>query len=250
MYRAVLADGLIHLFFRALPTGYEDPNHVAHDASRLVSSFTNYVTCIGYACSTDATNFELQTEPFIRPDSEFDQFGAEDARISKIEDTFLITYSGLSHPLEGTVDGIRIALASTTDFKTVRKHGIVGPDCTNKDAVIFPRLMHGRIVMLHRISPDIQLIRFEDLDELFNPPDEKWDSHIRTLDDHIIMRPEYEWEAAKIGAGPTPVETSEGWLLIYHGVGEHGVSGVLRSYRRSSNSIFRETVRPSNWSVT
>lgn len=216
-------DGLIHLLFRALPTGYKDPNHVADDPSRTVSSFTNYVSSIGYACSTDAINFDLRAVPFINPDSEFDRYGAEDARISKIDDTFLITYTGLSHPLQGPVSGIRIALASTTDFQTIRKHGIVGPDCTDKDAVIFPRLISGQIVMLHRISPDIQLIRFEDLEELFNPPEEKWKNHIRTLDDHIIMRPEKDWEAKKIGAGPTPVETPEGWLLIYHGVDEHHV---------------------------
>jgi len=216
-------DGLVHLLFRALPTGYKDPNHVADDAGDTVSSFTNYVTSIGYACSKDAINFDLRPEPFIKPDSKFDRYGAEDARISKIEDTFLITYTGLSHPLEGSENGIRIALASTTDFKTVRKHGIVGPDCTDKDAVIFPRLINGQIVMLHRISPDIQLIRFRDTDELFNPPAEKWNTHIRRLDDHTIMRPEYEWDAVKIGAGPTPVETPEGWLLIYHGVDEHHV---------------------------
>ncbi len=58
---------------------------------------------------------------------------------------------------------------------------------------------------------------------MFDPPEEKWESHLRTLDDHIIMRPEYEWEAKKIGAGPTPVETSEGWLLIYHDVDKHHV---------------------------
>jgi len=213
-------DGLVHLLFRAIPTGYKISSGIGDTGEIGVSLFENYVTSIGYACSSDGINFELRPDPFINTDSATDRFGAEDARISKIDNTFLITYTGLSQPLEGPVNGIRIALATTTDFKSIRKHGVVGPDCSDKDAVIFPRRINGQIVMLHRIDPDIQLIRFNDLDELYNPPALKWKNHMDTLDDHVIMRPQFEWEARKIGAGPTPIETSEGWLLIYHGVDE------------------------------
>ena len=37
------------------------------------------------------------------------------------------------------------------------------------------------------------------------------------------MKSEQRWEARKIGAGPPPVKTEEGWLLIYHGVDENRV---------------------------
>lgn len=211
-------EGLVHLLFRAIPSGYKISSDARDPGQHGVSSFRNYVTSVGYACSTDAIRFDSRPEPFIKPDSDFDRFGVEDARISKIDDTFLITYTGLSQPLEGPLNGIRIVLASTTDFQSVQKHGVIGPDCSDKDAVIFPRRINGQIVMLHRIAPDIQLIRFDDLEELYNPPKEKWRKHMETLDDHVMMRPENEWEARKIGAGPTPIETSEGWLLIYHGV--------------------------------
>lgn len=213
-------DGLVHLLFRAIPSGYKRSNESLETKQHGVSSFKNYVTSIGYASSTDAIHFDSRPEPFIAPDSQIDRYGVEDARISKIDDTFLITYTGLSQPLEGPLNGIRIALASTTDFQSIRKHGVIGPDCSDKDAVIFPRRIDGKIVLLHRIAPDIQLIRFDDLEELYNPPAEKWRKHLETLDDHVIMRPEYEWESFKIGAGPTPIETPEGWLLIYHGVDE------------------------------
>ena len=34
-----------------------------------------------------------------------------------------------------------------------------------------------------------------------------------------VMGPKsWTWESTKIGAGPIPIETSEGWLLFYHGV--------------------------------
>jgi predicted GH43/DUF377 family glycosyl hydrolase len=72
--------------------------------------------------------------------------------------------------------------------------------------------------MLHRLLPDIQLIAFGDREELENPPESLWQDHIDTLDQHVVMRSEYWWEEEKVGAGPTPIETPEGWLLIYHGV--------------------------------
>ena len=72
--------------------------------------------------------------------------------------------------------------------------------------------------MLHRLLPDIQLVTFESRDELENPPASLWDGHVATLDEHVVMRSEFWWEAEKVGAGPTPIETPEGWLLIYHGV--------------------------------
>jgi predicted GH43/DUF377 family glycosyl hydrolase len=94
---------------------------------------------------------------------------------------------------------------------------------TDKDAVIFPKRIRGRIAMLHRIVPSIQLIYFDDIDQLCRPPAALWEQHLRTLEDHVILRPEFPWEAKKIGAGPTPIETPEGWLLLYHGVDSHYV---------------------------
>ncbi len=35
---------------------------------------------------------------------------------------------------------------------------------------------------------------------------------------HVMGKSEKWWEAVKIGAGAAPIETSEGWLLFYHGV--------------------------------
>ena len=211
--------GVIHLLFRAIPLGYR---HVmVQEAGDRVprTGYDNYVSSLGYASSRDGVTFDWRTEPFLAPSEEFDRFGAEDARISKIDDVFLITYTALSQPAStpgGT--GIRIGLATTTDFRDVIRHGIVGPPECDKDAVIFPRRISGRIAMLHRIFPDIQLAWFDDLDQLCNPPEGFWSDHLGSLHRHIVMGPEARWEEKKVGAGPTPIETDEGWLLIYHGV--------------------------------
>ncbi|HMB89414.1 MAG TPA: hypothetical protein VKP65_01115, partial [Rhodothermales bacterium] len=214
-------DGLVHLLFRAIPAGYE---RIALEDPKLGESatgFDNYISYLGHATSTDGITFTWQETPFIAPDAPFDRYGAEDARISKIDDTFLITYTGLGQPAFGETDGVRISLASTQDFQHVTKHGVIGPPVRDKDAVIFPRPIGGRIAMLHRITPHIQLIYFNDLEELCAPPPALWQAHMDTLDQHVILHTCKDgWESKKIGAGPTPIETEEGWLLIYHGVDE------------------------------
>ena len=212
-------DGVVHLLFRAVPAGYErkpldDPDPTGPDAGFDDS----YVSYLGYAESRDGLHFICREEPFMRPDTDFDRYGAEDPRISKLDGRYLITYTALSEPAFGEVDGVRIGLASTSDFVQVEKHGVVGPGLRDKDAVIFPRLIGGRVAMLHRVVPDIQLIYFDTLDDLLNDAALHWEQHLASLDEHVIMRSEAEWEAKKIGAGPTPVETADGWLLIYHGV--------------------------------
>lgn len=209
-------EGTVHLLFRAIPKGYRRISLPDPDGPR--EGFDEYISYIGYASSRDGVRFEYRAAPFIEPDADFDRFGAEDPRISRIDDEYLITYTALSQPAFGGLDGVRIGLAATKDFQGLRKHGVIGPPVQDKDAVIFPRRIGGRIAMLHRVAPDIQLVYFDSLEQLFNPPEDLWRQHLATLDEHVVMRPETDWEAKKIGAGPTPIETEEGWLLIYHGV--------------------------------
>lgn len=216
-------DGRVHLLFRAVPDGYRriELHHAA--PGEPTTGYDGYISYIGYASSPDGVHFSCRETPFIAPDADFDRHGAEDPRISKVDGHFLITYTALSHPAFGEVDGVRIGLASTQTFEAVRKHGVVGPPTRDKDAVIFPRRIGGRIAMLHRIVPDIQIVFFDDLEQLFAPPAALWEAHLEALDHHVVLRPAFAWEGKKIGAGPTPIETEEGWLLIYHGVDEHHV---------------------------
>ncbi|CAM3340295.1 glycoside hydrolase family 130 protein [Rhodothermus bifroesti] len=208
----------VHLLFRGVPAGYRRVPLEQTRPGEPAWGFEPYVSYIGYAHSSDGVHFTVRPEPFIHPDAPYDRFGVEDPRISRIDDLYLITYTALGAPAFATPGCVRIGLASSPDFRTVTKHGIVGPEMTDKDAVIFPKRIRGRIAMLHRIAPSIQLIYFEDLEQLFHPPAALWERHLRTLDEHVILRPEFPWEAKKIGAGPTPIETPEGWLLLYHGV--------------------------------
>ncbi|GMQ81898.1 MAG: glycosidase [Rhodothermia bacterium] len=219
-------NGTTHLLFRAIPSGYRKISLDTSNPAGPTMGFDSYISYIGYASSLDGIHFEWRREPFISPDSLFDRHGVEDPRVSKIDETYLITYTALSSPAFLEPDGTLIGLATTQDFSFVEKHGDIGPPVPSKDTVVFPRRIRGRIAMLHRIVPNIQLILFDDLEQLYNPPERVWQEHIASLDDCIVMRPEQEWEAKKIGAGPTPIETKAGWLLIYHGVDRNHVYRV------------------------
>ncbi len=212
-------EGTVHLAFRAVPAGYKTVMVVEEGDTEPRRGFLDYISYIGYARSHDGRHFEWATEPLISPDKPFDKYGAEDPRISKVDGTFLITYTALSHPaFGGPEDGVRIGLASTKDFRSVDRHGVIGPKVRDKDAVLFPAKFDGRIAMLHRIFPDIQVAWFDGIEELVSPPPDYWPRYLERLDEFIVMRPEQPWEEKKIGMGPTPIETPEGWLLIYHGV--------------------------------
>ncbi len=216
-------NGKVHLLFRAIPAGYQRVKLDGKIIGGPDYGFTeDYISYMGYATSTDGINFTMEPTPFIEPNSEpFNRFGAEDPRISKIDDTYLITYTALSRPAFDPNDGVRIGLATTKDFKTINCHGISGPpNMRDKDAVIFPKRINGKIGMIHRVTPNMQLIWFDSMEQLCNPPASMWEEHLKELDTHVIMKPEFNWECKKIGAGPTPIETDYGWLIIYHGVNE------------------------------
>ncbi len=172
----------------------------------------NYST-VGYAkLDRHGKVVERWPEPVIRRTLESETRGCEDVRIVPLEDNYYIFYTGY--------DGkkVRVLLAETRDFRNFHKYGRVGPDTTDKDAMIFPEKIGGKIAFLHRIEPDIQLAWFDSMEHFIHPEDEYWPNHLEHLDEHTIMTRQYDWEAEKIGAGPPPVRTRDGWLLIYHGV--------------------------------
>ncbi len=211
---AVLADdGRVYLLYRAIPKGYTRNPHG--------SGYTNYISSIGCAVSQDGVHFTRYPQPVIRPESPVDPLGCEDPRVTRLvldgRPRYLITYTALSSPAFSG-KGNRVALASTEDFRTFHKHGVVLPDMEDKDAVIFPELIGGRIAMLHRVAPDIQIVYLDSWEQLVNPQPDFWQRYRASLEKYTVMRPRFEWEAAKIGAGPPPIKTAEGWLLIYHGV--------------------------------
>jgi predicted GH43/DUF377 family glycosyl hydrolase len=100
-----------------------------------------------------------------------------------------------------------------------RNHLLTKPDkhilVWDKNVVFFPRRIHGKMCFLHRVRPDIQITFVQELSELTR---EFWEQYFIQLEENIVLAPKYEHEVSYIGGGCTPIETPEGWLLIYHGV--------------------------------
>ncbi len=127
-----------------------------------------------------------------------------DPRVVKVEDTYYIIWCQDGY-------GATIGMAKTTDFKTfVRLENPFLP--FNRNAVLFPRKVNGKFLMLSRPS-DSGHTPFGDIFLSESPDMEYWGRHR-----HVMGTTDRWWEGLKVGGGAAPIETSEGWLLFYHGV--------------------------------
>ncbi len=154
-------------------------------------------------------------EPVITRTEPFEQQGVEDPRLTRLDGTYYVVYTGW--------DGhfARVAMASSTDLRHYTKHGVIIPFPWDKDAMLFPERIGGKVVLMHRIQRAIQLAFFDDIEQLLQVDMDFWGHYLTHLEDYTIMHPEFDWEWLKIGAGPPPIKTADGWLLIYHGVDNH-----------------------------
>ncbi len=126
-----------------------------------------------------------------------------DPRVVKIEDRYYISWCNGYH-------GYTIGLAYTYDFEIFHKmENAFLP--WNRNGVLFPRKINGNFAMLSRPS-DTGHTPFGDIFYSESPDMEFWGRH------RHVMSPTKGWQSTKIGAGPIPIETSEGWLIFYHGV--------------------------------
>jgi len=69
--------------------------------------------------------------------------------------------------------------------------------------------------LVHRILPGMQVIYFNDFKEL---TDDYWREYLKNLGDYVLLEPEYRFENRNVGGGCPPIETKDGWLMIYHAV--------------------------------
>jgi len=160
----------------------------------------------------DAWRFE--TPPILHPDDGdvLEEYGLEDARITRLEDdgVWAMTFTDYSRY------GPAVALATSPDFRAIDRKGVLLPP-NNKDAALFPRTFDGRYALLHRPTG-----REEGMWIAYSPDLIHWGDH-RPL---LSPRPGAAWDSRKVGVGPQPIETDAGWLVIYHGVKQTG-SGLL-----------------------
>ena len=219
--------GITHMFYRAVRQG-------------------DMVSSIGYCQLKGNQVINRSDKPVLFPEHNYEKMGVEDPRIIFLDGAYYLFYT--------VYDGKNalFAYATSTDLVHFVKHGIISPRISyreaaelfahskpklreryflydayirdragddillwEKDAFIFPRKIKGKFALIHRVLPGIQVITFDDFKDL---TEDYWKDHLKHLGCHIVLDPEHIFESRNIGGGCPPIETKDGWLLIYHGV--------------------------------
>jgi predicted GH43/DUF377 family glycosyl hydrolase len=158
----------------------------------------------------------IDPSPTLRPNpSEYPEelWGIEDPRLTYVDELrkYAVAYTAFSR------GGPGVALALTEDFRSFERYGLVmQPD--DKDAALLPRRVNGNFALIHRPMHDSG----SHIWVSFSPDLRNWGTHKIMLQ----ARRGGWWDANKVGLSPPPIETPEGWLMIYHGV-RHTASGSL-----------------------
>jgi len=196
---AVSSGDLIHILYRAVNE--------------------HRISSLGYATTRDGETITgRSSEPVLSPVDTWEELGCEDPRITALDGRFYVFYTAYSRR------GPRIALASTTDFRTFERYGLVGPDYTDKDAALFPQLIHGKFAVVHRIEPNIEVAFFDNINQMKEVSQNPYsENYLERIQASTILKPMRKWEEKKVGIGPPPIRTDAGWLVIYHGVDSNTV---------------------------
>jgi predicted GH43/DUF377 family glycosyl hydrolase len=200
-------------WLREEQTELVDVRVVRLKASGLVRlNFTSHLRVVR---SRDGRAIDSIEQTLFRPETVYEEYGVEDPRVTRIGDTYFVTYVAVSR------HGVTTALASTKDFVTFERHGILFPP-ENKDVVLFPEKIGGEYFALHRPTaapfsrPEMWIASSPDL---WN-----WGRHERLLGSAA------RWDVGRIGAGAPPIRTERGWLEIYHGNSRRAADPDIGAY--------------------
>jgi predicted GH43/DUF377 family glycosyl hydrolase len=201
-----------------------------------VMLFRSHLRCgmsvLGLARSVDGVSqWEIVPRPVIIPATKNDHFapgvdvdsqiemesgGVEDPRITQLGNEYVITYSAYHGK---TRNRVRVCLATTTNFEDFVRWGPM-LDQDMRNVVVFSRPFSEGYAALFRpndvTSGDVggiyTQIRIGFTDDWRRGP---W----KILDEPIMKTGGGPNSFSdKIGPGAPPIETSEGWLSIFHGV--------------------------------
>jgi predicted GH43/DUF377 family glycosyl hydrolase len=215
----------VHMYYRAVKQG-------------------NY-SSIGY-CKLDGP-LEVSKrwdKPMLSPEFDYEQQGVEDPRIVELDGEYHMTYVAFDGKNAQT------AYATSKDMFNWKKKGLIGPSLSYdeaenffrkaklkekyfffesyykdkmgpdvllwfKDCFLFPKKIKGKLALVTRILPDMQIAYVNDMSELTG---KFWKKYLKKLSKNILLSSKYWFESRSIGGGCPPIETDYGWLMIYHAV--------------------------------
>jgi len=164
------------------------------------------------------SHWEIDPEPTLMPDIQNypeELWGVEDPRITYVPEMqqYAILYTSYSR------GGPGVSMALTKDFRTFERLGVMmSPE--DKDAALLPRRINGEWALIHRpvgiMGAHMWISFSNDL--------KHWGMHKLMLE----ARRGAWWDANKIGLCNPPIETSRGWLVVYHGVRQTAAGAIYR----------------------
>jgi len=194
-------------------------NSVFNPGATLLSDGTTLLLCrvedrrgLSHLCAARSVNgvdqWQIDDRPTMPADPEHypeELWGIEDPRLTWVPELnkYAIVYTAFSR------DGPGVALAFTEDFHHFERFGVIMPP-ENKDAALLPHRIGGQWAVMHRPVSDPRAHMWIS----YSPDLHHWGTHKLMLE----ARRGAWWDATKIGLSPPPIETPQGWLVIYHGV--------------------------------
>ncbi len=216
----IVKDNKIKLVYRAMSE--PDSLHEPHISTSV----------IGIADSDDGISFKNR-RVFFGPTEDFERFGCEDPRVTKIDDTYFIMYTAVGgYPF--SADNIKVAVALSDDLETIKEKHLVTP-FNAKAMAMFPEKINGKLAGLVTINTDrwpadICYVEFDKPEDLWNQ--DKWMDWMKDVEDHKINLRRKNGEQPEMGT--PPLRTEKGWLVVYSHIQDYdsqdpvfGVEAVL-----------------------
>lgn len=189
--------------------------HMVYRAQSLPEKFGEHnfsMSVVGKAESKDGIHFKNRTA-FITPENDWERFGCEDPRVTKIGGKYYIFYTALSAFPLNIPEGIKVGLAISKDMKKIDSKHLITP-FNAKAMTLFPEKINGKYMAMLTVNPDllpthITMAEFNKIEEMW---DEKyWKKWYSKLDKHIFIRGDGN---DRIEIGSCPIKTKDGWLII------------------------------------
>jgi predicted GH43/DUF377 family glycosyl hydrolase len=210
--------------FNPSPTRLGDTRYVLYRAATEPALFAG----VTLELSTVAIAKSDGDEPFghhrqlIIPEEEWEKYGCEDPRVTKIDDTYYVFYTALSlYPF--TAEGIKVAVAITKDLHTIDEKHLVTP-FNAKAMTMLPERINGKLCAILTVHSDLPPSRtaiafFDKPEDIWST--EYWNKWYANLDEHTINLRHKDSDHVEVGAAP--IKTDQGWLLVYSHIQDYFV---------------------------
>jgi predicted GH43/DUF377 family glycosyl hydrolase len=182
---------------------FSDPRVIRYKGNAYLTSLSH----LRLMYSDDGNNFQVAEDyDPISGEGALEEYGIEDCRVTEINGIYYLTYTMVSS------SGVGVGLIQTRDWKRFDRKGMILPP-HNKDCAIFEEKIRDKYFALHRPSSSELGGNYIWIAE--SPDSIHWGHH-----KCIAKTRDGMWDSARIGAGCSPIQTTRGWLTIYHGTDE------------------------------